>query len=209
MHLTAPPLSYASMNHITRFKFRVDRSHLPYHVVTVHTPWRKMPFVLDTFRSLQLDVRKAYLTQEQSTLFLQQPTGLPLCEATKQDILQVLDTGIVVNERERYKELFASPFKLPADTTVHLFNVPEQPYTTLEFFCADRVGLLCDILDFLSSFPIEIHTAHISTMEGYAHNILLLTRGGHVLDEADMEYIHNVFEYEVKHRVGCEGPPSE
>lgn len=197
------------MNQITRFGFRIEKTHIPYHVVTVSAPWRRMPFLLDTFRMMDLDVRKAYIAEHVSTLYLKQSEGFPVSNEKKEELITAMDLGVVVNERERHKELFSTPLKLSAETSVLLYNIPAQEFTTLEFTCMDRMGLLCDILDFLSSFPIDIHSAHISSVGEYAHNILLLKRGGTALTDTDIEYIQNVFEYEVKQKKGCEGPPSE
>ncbi len=194
------------MNQRHYITHRIERANIPYHVVTVSSSWRKLPYVLDAVRDLNMDVRKAYLTPSDSTFYLKETNGQPLTLQRQQELSEAFDHGVIVDIRERYKMVFQTPFKLPKDTRVLLYNVPAQIYTVLEFTCADRIGLLCDILDALSSFPIEIEIGHISTVSGFAHNVLQLTKDGRALNDAEMEYVHNVFEYEIKQRVGDDQP---
>lgn len=194
------------MNQRLYVQHRIERTNVPYHVVSVASPWRKLPYVLDAVRDLNMDVRKAYLTPQDSTFYLKEKDGQQLAVHRQQELSKTLDQGVVVDVRERYKLMFRTPLKLPKDTRVLLYNIPAQLYTVLEFTCADRVGLLCDILDALSSFPIEIEIGHISTVSGFAHNVLQLTRDGKALNDAEIEYIHNVFEYEIKQRVEDDQP---
>lgn len=194
------------MNQKLYVQHRIERANIPYHVVTVTSSWRKLPYVLDAVRDLNMDVRKAYLTPSDSTFYLKEKDGEPLSLQRQQELSHTFDNGVVVDVRERYKILFQTPLKLPKDTRVLLYNIPAQLYTILEFTCADRVGLLCDILDALSSFPIEIEIGHISTVSGFAHNVLQLTRDGRALNDAEIEYIQNVFEYEIKQRVENDQP---
>lgn len=197
------------MNQRLYVQHRIERANIPYHVVTVTTPWRRLPYILDVVRDLNIDVRKAYLTPIDSTFYLKEGGGQHLSLQRKQELTHMLDNGVVVDVRERCKFMFQAPLKLPKDTHVLLYNIPAQLYTVLEFTCADRVGLLCDILDALSSFPIEIELGHISTVSGFAHNVLQLTKDGRALNDAEIEYIMNVFEYEIKQKCGEDYQPSE
>ena len=186
------------MNTNRIFKWNVEKGHhTPHHVITLKSPWRKLPYILDKAREFEISVQKAYVRMSETTLFM---------NGNIQSYEKQLTQGISINERERAKDFYNNRLKLPKETNILLYNIPSLKYTTLEFICTDRIGLLCDLLDVLSSFPIEVRSAHVSTFFDCAHNIFYLTIDGKPLTENDITYIKNVFEYEVK----CSSePPSE
>lgn len=190
--------------------YRIEKTNVPYHVVTFSTPWRQLPNTLDKIRSLQLDVRKALITPQHSTIFLKEPLNRPLSKEKRQILEHLLNYNenlmaydsidneeLLINTNIDYKG-----FELPNETQILLYNLPEQPYTVCEFTCKDRVGLLSDILTFLSVLPVEIQLGHISTINDQAHNAFHLV---HIetkkqLTNEDVMYVSNVFEYEGKER---------
>jgi len=184
-----------------RFGFRVEKVNLPYHVVTVTAPWRRIPYILEEVRDLDIDVRKAWITKDRTTLYLKDakpsakkalssPTSafLPLSNPKHESLARAFDEGFMINEWERAKSVFGHPLTLPHDTSIMIYNIPTMPITVLEFTCQDRVGLLCDMLDCLSWLPVDVQTAHISTVSEYVpQHVLLGTRGSSI--ERGRDYV--------------------
>lgn len=176
--------------------YKDDLKCVPYHVLSVQTPWRKLSKITHKFRENDIDIRKAYIQPEQSVLYLKESKDRILSINHRQYINSLLED---VYQQE--EELIDSTnILLPATTEIHLYNVPKTNYTTLEFSCKDRLGLLTDMINLISSFPYEMKQAYISSVGSYAHNIFLLHHKQKPLNYKEVQYISNVFEYEVKER---------
>jgi UTP:GlnB (protein PII) uridylyltransferase len=190
--------------------YRIEKTNVPYHTLTFESPWRKLPNALDRIRSLQLDVRKALITPKQTTLFIKESQNRSLTKEKRQLLETLLNypeslmayDSIDSNELLIYTNVDYSRFELPNETQIMLYNLPEQPFTVCEFTCKDRIGLLSDILTFLSVLPVDIQLGHISTVNDQAHNAFHLVHieTNKPLTNEDVMYVSNVFEYEGKER---------
>lgn len=190
--------------------YRIERANVPYHVLTFSTSWRQLPNALDKLRSLQIDVRKALITPNHSTIFIKEANNRPLTKERRllmEKELNFPETLMAFDSVEEDKFFYnyacsQSQIELPKDTQILLYNLPDQPFTVCEFICPDRIGLLSDIIAFLSVLPIEIHLGHISTVQGNAHNMfhIIHSETKKQLTNEDVMYVSNVFEYEGKDR---------
>jgi len=170
------------------------------HPVTIRAPWRYMPYVLDNLRSETYDIQKAIISSQSSTLYVRDMEDTILSPERVKYIKDVLSRGITIDERERAKYVHQNQIVLPMDTMVHVYNIPNVHCTILEFICEDRPGLLCDMLDLLSSLPVEIHSSYITCVANMAHNIFHIQRENRALNDDEITYVTNVFEYEVKRK---------
>jgi hypothetical protein len=164
------------------------------HMVTVRTSWRRLPHFLEVLREVPVDIRRAYIQPQQSTLFIN--SGSPFLSS---DDLRVHMKRI---ESDPFIPPLATPGKveLPMDTHILLYNVSNIPYTIMEFYCKDRIGLLSDLLQYMGQLDIDINAAHITTMDEQAHNIFHLLKHGKPLEQFELLYIRNVFEHDLKPR---------
>ena len=186
----------------------MERSNFAMHPVTVRAPWRYIPYVLDNLRTETYNIQKAIITSKYSTLYLKEADDSTLTVNRIQNVEDMLNRGIIIDERERAKYVYQNQIVLPRDTAVSIYNVPNSKYTVLEFICEDRLGLLCDMLDLLTSLPIDIHSSYVSSESLMAHNIFHIQKCGTALSPEQVAYITNIFEYEVKRRELI-GDPSE
>ena len=178
---------------IHKIKWKNVYLTVPYHVISLDVPWRKVGFVTDRFRNMQVDIRKAYIQKDNSILYLKGAKGRPLMEEQKKYINDVMEEGYFDSYSSSHNSI-----KLPANTEIHLFNIPGLAYTTLEFSCEDRIGLLSDVMEMMASFPYDLDRGYISTTGPYAHNVFFIQNNQKPLRENEMTYISNVFEYEIK-----------
>ena len=182
------------MNHLVhKIKWKRMYPAVPYHVISLDAPWRKMGYITDRLREMQIDIRKAYIQKDSSILYLKGNKGRPLVETQRKYIEQVMEEGYF----DSYSNT-SNAIKLPANTEIHLYNIPGLAYTTLEFSCEDRIGLLSDVMEMMSSFPYDLNRGYISTIGPYAHNVFFLENNQKPLRENEILYISNVFEYEIK-----------
>jgi len=188
------------MSVYSRVTFRVERANVPYHVLTFSRSWKDIPPVLDKVRALNLDVRKALITPDSSTIFLKESGNNSLSEEKRQQLEEYLYSTHPITQEEGDVGLdYQKSIELPSDTQILLYNIPSLTSTICEFSCNDRIGLLSDSLAFLSSLPVEICLGHVSTVSGKAHNLFhLVNSNGTPLDEQDIIYLSNVFEHEGK-----------
>lgn len=172
--------------------YKLEHVSHPHHVVTIHASWKRLPLILDCLRSIPLDIRRAHISKESSTLYLK--NHCHGCDISKELTRATsMDTTSEIPRNPR--------MRLPLDTQILLYNIPSLNFTTMEFGCHDRIGLLCDLLLFLEPLSIDLDESYVTTVGSFAHNILHLTKNGKPLGEEEMTYIHNVFEYEAKERI--------
>lgn len=169
---------------------------LPFNqrMLTVRTSWRRLPPLLEILRDVPVDIRRAYIQPEQSTLFVN--TNSPVI--TSDDLRRFMHRV----ENDPFVPPVSTPGKveLPMDSKILMYNVPQVPYTTMEFYCKDRIGLLSDLLQYMNQLDIDIYAAHITTMYDQAHNIFHLVKNDAPLEPYELLYIRNVFEHDVKPR---------
>lgn len=182
---------------VHKIKWKRMYPAVPYHVISLDAPWRKISYITGRLRDMQIDIRKAYIKKDTSILYLKGSKGRPLHNIQKEYVKEVLDEGYY----DSYSNLTSQEIVLPSNTEIHLYNIPGLSYTTLEFSCEDRIGLLSDMMDMMSSFPYDLNQAYISTIGPYAHNVFFLENNRKPLRDSEMLYISNVFEYEIKENV--------
>lgn len=170
--------------------YSIKNTKEPYHILTINTNWRKLPYILDKLRDENFDIRRAHIRKDESTFYMKNT------ESPGEYMNDIIFDGY----HDHYNRDKIGSIVLPTDTEVLLYNIPKLQKTTLEFSCKDRLGLLSDVLDLLLTFPYELHEGIISTVGPYAHNLFYLRKQNRSLQDPDMEYISNVFEYEVKKR---------
>jgi UTP:GlnB (protein PII) uridylyltransferase len=176
--------------------YKDDLRCIPYHILSVQTPWRKLSKITHKFRENDIDIRKAYIQPESSVLYLKESKDRILSRHHRNYITSLIED--VYQQDDDVVD--TNNILLPETTEIHLYNVPKTNYTTLEFSCQDRLGLLTDMINLIASFPYEMKRAYISSVGSYAHNIFLLNHRDKPLDYKEVQYISNVFEYEVKER---------
>jgi UTP:GlnB (protein PII) uridylyltransferase len=186
------------------FAFHIhQKPNVPYHKITIEAPWRKVRYVLRELRNIPVDVRKAHITRDHTTLYLKNPDRQVMNNETKLFVYHTLMQGIDIAAEQATDEMrnFAMhKIQMPDDVSVMIHNVPNAPYTLLEFTCGDRVGLLNDILDIMASLPIDIETGHISSVGKHAHNVFYLCRHDKPLSEHEIAYVANVFEHDTRNK---------
>lgn len=190
--------------------YRIEKTNVPYHVLTFETPWRRLPSTLDRMRSMQLDVRKALITPNHTTVFIKDSQNRSLTKEKRlllENLLNYPETLMAYDSVEHdellvYTNVDYKGFELPNETQIMLYNLPDQQFTVCEFTCKDRIGLLSDILTFLSVLPVDIQLGHVSTVNDQAHNAFHLVHidSNKPLTNEDVMYVSNVFEYEGKER---------
>ena len=184
----------------THIAYKIESAG-PYQAISLHIPWQNMPIILNRARAIDLDVRKAYIRSHESALFLKETNNRPL--STKK--LEILDTILCLTKLDVEPSIIPitlapHPIDLPKDTRITLYNAPSNSFTTCEFTCDDRVGLLSDILTFFTHLSVDIKSGHVSTVLDQAHNVFHITNThGDALNGEEMLYISNVFEHEGKH----------
>lgn len=182
---------------VHKIKWRPMYPPIPYHVISLDAPWRKISYITGRFRDMQIDIRKAYIKKDTTILYLKGEKGRPLYDTQKEYVKEVLNEGYF----DSYSNSINQPIILPANTEIQLYNIPGLSYTTLEFSCEDRIGLLSGVMDMMGSFPYDLNCAYISTIGPYAHNVFFLENNQKQLREPELLYISNVFEYEIKENV--------
>lgn len=187
--------------------YRIQHANAPYYVMSVHIPWRKMPYVLDRLADQTIDIRKAHIRPTYSTLYMKREEHA----LSIKEIHDSMNETIFDGYHDSYTRQKHTKIVLPKNTKIQLYTIPDIPNTTLEFTCSDRIGLLADMMDLMVQFPYEMEHGYISTVGPYAHNMFFLQKNGKSLDKNDREYISNVFEYEVKNHLAFsnDSHPSE
>jgi UTP:GlnB (protein PII) uridylyltransferase len=186
-----------------RFLYRREPITVTHHIITVHAHWRQIPRVLDAVRAIPLDIKRAQIHPDCSTFFMQEVEPTTSLLYTTQRLIEIgQDMELLLQEEDPHAD---TRIRLPIDTHVMCYNIPDTSCTTMEFSCKDRVGILSDLLHFMSSLDVDVHDAFISTVHGTVHNVFHVTKDGGQLSLSMMTYLQNVFEYEAKQRLGGRG----
>jgi UTP:GlnB (protein PII) uridylyltransferase len=150
-------------------------------------------------RDYEIDIRKAYIEKNKSTLYLKGTKGTRLSNLKQAFVKEILETGYTDYDYDyEYNIDNYRQIKIPCETEIQMYSVPNINYTTLEFSCKDRIGLLSDMMRLIESFPYQLDKGYISTIGPYAHNLFFLQNNNKALNKNDMTYISNIFEYEIK-----------
>lgn len=173
-------------------------NRVPYNIISVNINWRKLPVLLDKLQDNNYNISKAYINNNNVSLFVKYLLSFE----------EIDNINELVTEIKENNDLYTNNrIILPKNTEILLYNCPYtfKDKTILEFSCDDRMGLLRDMIELLTCFPYEISEAYINTVyDKYANNIFLLQKNNRSLTSNEIEYISNVFEYEVKRKIDKE-----
>lgn len=158
-------------------------------------PWRQLPVLLHDVKRMNITIHKAKMVTDWTTMYMRVPF-----EQSTEEKVQIV--------RESLSELLLGTSELdttplyslglPASTIIHVYNNTIVPYTIMDFSCSDRTGLFCEILEFLSGFDIHVEGAYINTIGNVVNNIFYITRNGTKLSDEYIEFLNNLFEFELK-----------
>lgn len=163
-------------------------------MVLVNTNWRNMSIYANKLREIDINIHKATVNKTNSVLYINDNSEHYI-SYEKQNYIQkcLQDINIdIINSDCSFN------IKLDPSTKINIYNIPSLNLTTLEFTCKDRIGLFADLCEMLTYFPYEISKANIDTVNTSAHNTILLEKDNKQLSDTDIQFITNVFEYEIK-----------
>ncbi len=174
---------------VLNFPYRLEK---PIHGssigLSVYSNWRTIPVFLHELKRMDITIHKAKMHDQWTTMYLKADKPM---ERTKQ-LEKVLSGYAEIDNIPLYAQ------GLSTTTNIHVYNISTFPYTVIDFGCQDRTGLLCEILEFLSPFDIEVRGAYINTIGTIATNMFYVTRNGQRLDDAHIEYLSNMMLYELQ-----------
>lgn len=183
------------------YNYRLVSSSQPTHVLSIQGHWKDIPRILSRIRTIPVNIVQSQLTTHDAVVYMVETGTEYRKEGTYSLDVQHKLIRLVQDAHNDDEGEWTNPdVKLPVDTKIDLYNLSNVPFTTLDFKCRDRIGLLHDLVAFIASLPVDIHSAYITTLEGTAHNIVHLQKNGLPLTWRDIEYVRNVFEYEGKDR---------
>lgn len=182
---------------VINLPYRIER---PIHGtsigISVYAKWKSLPVFLHELKRMDITIHKAKMHNDWTTMYLRTNDA-----ESKQHALELILTG---NAEVDEVPLYAQG--LSNTTNIYVYNITTFPYTVVDFGCKDRTGLLCEILEFLAPYDIEVRGAYINTIGDIATNMFYVTRNGEKLDTPYIEYLSNMMEYELKK---SNSPPSD
>ena len=181
------------------YHYRIENIKVPHHMIHINVHWRKLPIILENIRSVPVDIRWAHVGN-QSTVFIlrsgDDTTQMIESQVNLANMLRNLQSKPILSTN-----VSAPLMRLPLDTQVLVYNTGDANYTTMEFGCKDRIGLLSDLLQFLEPLNVEIQYGYVTTIDDMAYNIFHLQKDNQRLSHQEIQYITNVFEHEAKERI--------
>lgn len=162
-------------------------------MVLLNTHWKNVSKYANKLRENNINIHKATIHKNNSILYINDNSYGYISYERKNminDYLNSVNTDGITNS--------SFNIRLHPSTIIKVYNTPSRNTTTLEFSCNDRIGLLADLCEMLSYFPYDISTAYINTHGNKALNIIMLEKDSKSLNNNDIQYITNVFEYEIK-----------
>lgn len=191
--------NYSFNKSIIKLNSTFKRNRISYNSICLNIHWRKLPILLDKLYDKDFNISKAYINNNDTTLFIKNFLCFEQMEYIDEIVEDAKNDDTICGKNN---------IILPSNTEILLYNSPKtlKNRTILEFSCDDRIGLLSDMIELLTCFPFEINEAYINTInEQYVNNIFLLQKNNKSLTSNEIEYISNIFEYEVKRKM--EGNP--
>lgn len=175
---------------VINLPYRIER---PIHGtsigMSVYAKWKTLPVFLHELKRMDITIHKAKMHNDWTTMYLKTSGDVLL----KTNALERVLTG---NQEVDEVPLYLN--KLCPNTQIFVYNITTFPYTVMDFNCQDRTGLMCEILEFLAPFDIEVRGAYVNTIGSIATNMFYITRHGEKLKDEYIEYISNLMEYELK-----------
>lgn len=164
--------------------------------ISFQAPWRQVPLVLHEMKRVDLSICKAKVIGSWTTLYIKSADPMVHAAVHHDHIVNVLQGRVLLDHDPLYHS------GLDPNTQIHLYNLANYPYTALYFSCPDRVGLFCEILEFLAPYDIQIHRAYCNAQQFITSNIFFITnRQGQLLSPEEMDFFRNLFEYDLKKRL--------
>jgi len=191
--------NYSLNKSIIKLNSSFKRNRVSYNSISLNINWRKLPILLDKLYDKDFNISKAYINNNDTTLFIKNFLCFEQMEYIDEIVEDAKNDDTICGKNN---------IILPSNTEILLYNSPKtlKNRTILEFSCDDRNGLLSDMIELLTCFPFEINEAYINTInDKYVNNIFLLQKNNKSLTNNEIEYISNIFEYEVKRKI--EGNP--
>lgn len=151
--------------------------------ISVKGNWKALPPFLHELKANDCSIHKAKYWEDWTSMYIKTPKTITF-ESIEQ-MTTVTDDALSI------------PQKLPFNTTIYIYNISTVPYTVLDFGCYDRVGLLCEILEVLSKYDIDVKGAYVNTIGNVVSNIFYITHKNNKLDADYIEYLKNSLELQI------------
>lgn len=157
--------------------------------MSVYAKWKTLPVFLHELKRMDITIHKAKMHNDWTTMYLKTKDDARLKQQTLERVL---------NGKQEIDEAPLYLNGLCPNTNIYVYNITTFPYTVMDFNCQDRTGLMCEILEFLAPYDIEVRGAYINTIGTIATNMFYITRHGDKLDTTYIEYLSNLMEFELK-----------
>ncbi len=167
--------------------------------ISFQSSWRHIPLVLHEMKRVNLSISKAKFHDSWTTLYINSIDPDTHATIHRPHLVNVLQGRVQLDQEPLYNQ------GLHPSTVIRMFNLSNYPYTVLDFQCGDRVGLFCEILEFLTPYDIQIHHAYCNAQKYIASNMFFITnKQGNMLTPEEIEFFSNIFEYDLKKRLDLE-----
>ncbi len=164
--------------------------------ISFQLEWRKVPYFLHELKRKNVSIFKAKLHHSLTTLYLNSEESNVSAIEHKSYLEDVLKGAVAIDDVPMYQS------GLHPNTNINVFNTPILPYTVINFSCPDRVGLFCEILEFLSPYSLEVVHGYCNSVNSVATNLFYITdQDGRQLTYDHVEFISNLFEHDLKKRM--------
>jgi len=179
------------MNTVRRFNYKLEQPIYGTSVgLSLQSNWRALPSFLHEVKRLDMSVHKAKYWSDWTTMYLKH-SRLSSAEAISA-IEGVLEKPI----SDDITPLYTSG--LPLNTSICMYNISTTPFTILDFGCIDRPGLMCEVLELLSRYDIDVKYAYINTIGTVVSNIFYISYRGKKLTDDYISYIRNNMEFDIR-----------
>lgn len=177
--------------------FRVEKPvHNSQLGLSFQLEWRKVPYFLHELKRKNVSVFKARLHHCWTSLYLNSEESNVSAAIYQPYLEEVLKGSVAIDDTPMYQS------GLHPGTNITVYNTPTLPYTVINFSCPDRVGLFCEMLEFLAPYNIEVAHGYCNSVNSIATNLFFITDPhGDRLTPKNIEFIRNLFEYDLKKRI--------
>lgn len=145
--------------------------------------WKKLPPFLHELKAHECSIHKAKYWDNWTSMYMKTP--------------RTITFDCIEKMTHTTDDTAAIPQKLPFNTTIYIYNISTAPYTILDFGCHDRLGLMCEILEVLSRYDIDVKGAYVNTIGNIVSNIFYITHNDTKLDDMYIEYLKNSLELQI------------
>lgn len=164
--------------------------------ISFQSNWRQVPLVLHELKRVNLSVSKAKMHESWTTLYIKSLDPQSHASVHNDHIVDIFQGRVSLDMDPLYHQ------GLHPNTKVHIYNISTYPYTVMHFSCPDRLGLFCEILEFLAPYNIQLHRAYVNAQEFIASNMFFISNlQGQPLSPLEIEFLQNLFEYDLKRKI--------